>query len=206
MGRDLEIECTCGAVHGRARDVSPDSVNRVVCLCADCQTFARHLGRADLLDPNGGSDIIQLAPNAVSFDRGTDKIAAIRLGPKGPFRWYSTCCNTPLGNTTKPSLPFVGIVYEAFRDARDPARRDEVFGPPRASIWGQNAVGEPPPGSTKMNVPFLLRTIRMIFGWKLGGRAWPHPFFDRSSEPLYPVRVLTREERASARPAHRAAG
>jgi hypothetical protein len=199
MGRDIELECLCGAVHGLARDVSAKTANRVVCMCADCQSFAHHLGRADLLDAHGGSDIIQLAPDAVSFDRGTDKIAALRLGPKGPYRWYATCCKTPLGNTAKPSLPFVGIVYEAFREARDPQRRDEVFGPSRASMYGRDAIGEPPPGSTKLNIGFLAHTLRMILGWKLRGRAWPHPFFDRASEPKFPVSVLSREERDAAR-------
>ena len=150
-----------------------------------------------LLDP---ADARAEHHDAVSFDRGTDKIAAVRLGPKGPYRWYATCCKTPLGNTVKPSMPFIGIVHELFRDARDPQRRDELLGPPRASIWGQSAIGEPPAGSTKMNVPFLARTIRMILGWKLRGRAWPHPYFDRSQpEPKFPVRVLSRDERETAR-------
>jgi hypothetical protein len=38
-----------------------------------------------------------------------------------------------------------------------------------------------------------------ILGWKLRGRAFPHPYFDRASEPLYPVKILTREEREQAR-------
>lgn len=185
-----------------ARDVSPSTTNRVVCLCVDCQTFAHHLGRADLLDARGGSDIIQVAPDTVSFHAGTDEIAAVRLGPKGPYRWHATCCQTPLGNTVKPSVPFIGIVFEAFRDAREPSRRDEVFGPPRASMHGRSAIGEPPPGSTRMNYRFLARTAGMILGWKVRGRAWPHPYFDRSSgEPRFQVRVLSREERAAARKA-----
>ena len=199
MGRDVELECLCGAIHGLARDVSKDTVNRVVCLCADCQTFAHYLERADLLDSSGGSDIIQLAPSSISFDRGTEKIACVRLGPKGPYRWYASCCKTPMGNTVKPSLPFVGILPELFREARDPERRDELFGPPRASINGKSAIGTPPPGSTERNLGFLLHTVSVILGWKLRGRSFPHPYFDRASEPLYPVKVLTREERDQAR-------
>ena len=90
MESDVELECKCGAIHGLCRGVSASTVNRVICLCIDCQTFAHHLGRGDLLDENGGSDIIQVAPCTVTFDRGTDKIAALRLGPKGPYRWYAT--------------------------------------------------------------------------------------------------------------------
>jgi hypothetical protein len=199
MSRDLELECKCGSVRGLARDVSPSTINRVICLCADCQAFAHHLGRPDLLDARGGSDIVQLAPDAVSFHTGTDKIAAVRLGPKGPFRWYATCCKTPLGNTVKPSVPFVGILHEAFRDARDPSRRDAVFGPVRASMYEHHAIGG---GTKRTNAPFLLRTARLILGWKLRGRAWPHPYFDRSTgDPRFQVRVLSRDERASARKA-----
>ena len=38
----------------------------------------------------------------------------VRLTPKGLFRWHTTCCNTPVGNTLRPSVPFVGIVAQAF--------------------------------------------------------------------------------------------
>ncbi len=200
MKSDVELECKCGALHGLCRDVSADTVNRVICLCADCQTFAHHLGRGDLLDASGGSDIIQVAPNSVTFDRGTDRIAALKLGPKGPYRWYATCCKTPLGNTIEPSVPFIGIVHELFREARDPERRTAIFGPPRAALHGKSAVGEPPPGSTKANVGFLLHTIGVILGWKLRGKAWPHPYFNLATgKPRYPVTILSREERDAAR-------
>ena len=39
------------------------------------------------------------------------------------------------------------------------------------------AIGEPPPGSTKPNVGFLVHTIALILGWKLRGPTFPHPFF-----------------------------
>lgn len=198
MERDVELECTCGEVKGVARGVSPRTVNRVICLCVDCQAFAHHIGRADLLDAWGGSDIIQVAPSTVAFHEGTDRIAALRLGPKGPYRWYTTCCKTPLGNTVKPNLPFIGIMPELFKEAREPAKRDAIFGPPLGTIHGKYAIGEPPPGSVKMSPGFMLRTIATILGWKIRGRSFPHPYFDRASEPLHPVTVLTREEREAA--------
>ena len=92
----------------------------------------------------------------------------------------------------------MGLVYEAFREARAPQRREELFGPIRASINGSSAIGEAPPGSKGMNFSFLLHTIGLILGWMLRGQAWPHPYFNRESEPLYPVQILTREERAEA--------
>ena len=131
MSQVAELRCRCGEVSGRVDDASPQTVNRVICCCDDCQAFSYHLGRADLLDAQGGSDIVQVAPAALSFHRGADRIVGLRLTPKGPFRWYSSCCNTPLGNTTGPAVPFVGIVVQGFQNAStDP---DALFGKSLAS-------------------------------------------------------------------------
>ncbi|XYH92921.1 hypothetical protein ACMHYB_34315 [Sorangium sp. So ce1128] len=43
--------------------------------------------------------------------------------------------------------------------------------------------------------------IWKFLGWKLGGKAWPHPFFDRASgNPKHPVTVLSQAERDALRP------
>ena len=70
MGEQIELRCRCGEVRGMATNLSPRTVNRVVCYCDDCQAFVHQLGRADLLDPQGGSDIVQMAPAALSFTIG----------------------------------------------------------------------------------------------------------------------------------------
>src|ERR1700757_5235893 len=99
MSTPAELRCRCGQVRGFVADASPDAVNRVVCYCEDCQAFAHQLGRADLLDAQGGSDIVQVAPASLTFIKGQNRIAGLRLTPKGLFRWHATCCNTPVGNT-----------------------------------------------------------------------------------------------------------
>lgn len=201
MSRNVELQCRCGKVHGWLRDASPSAVNRVVCYCDDCQAFLHHLGRADLLDEHGGADIVQVAPSALSFDRGNEHITAVRLAPKGLYRWYASCCKTPLGNMVAPWLPFIGIATELFQQAPGARPCDEVFGAPVGRIMGKFAIGEPPPGSVKPDVRLLARTARKLLGWKLGGKAWPHPFFERaSSEPKYPVTVLSAAERDTLRP------
>jgi hypothetical protein len=43
-------------------NASPTEVNHVVCYCADCQAFIHHLGRSDLLNAHGDTDIVQIAP------------------------------------------------------------------------------------------------------------------------------------------------
>ena len=195
MGNQVELRCRCGEVRGLVTDASPQTVNHVVCYCDDCQAFAHQLGRADLLDAQGGSDIVQLAPASLTFVQGQHRIAALRLKPKGLLRCYATCCNTPVGNTLTPAIPFVGVIAQAID------RADAVFGPPSGAIMGKFAVGTPPPGSTGLNLPLLLRAIGKLLGWRLRGKAWPHPFFTLGkSEPNIPVTVLSNDERDALRP------
>ena len=199
MGKHAALQCRCREVRGLVANASPDTVNRVVCYCADCQAFLHHLGRTDLLDANGGTDIVQVAPGSLSFVRGQDKIVGVRLTPKGLFRWYTTCCNTPMGNTLTPSVPFVGITVQAFDGGASHA--DDKFGKPIGAILGKYAVGEAPKGSTGLNLSLIGRAIGKVLGWRLRGKAWPHPFFRKGKgEPAYPVTVLSREEREALRP------
>ena len=183
------MRCRCGEVVGLVENAAPQKVNRVVCYCDDCQAFAHQLGRADLLNAQGGTDIIQVAPASLTFTKGQQHIAGLRLSPKGLFRFHTTCCNTPIGNTLSPAIPFVGIVAQVFDD--DPKTVDGVFGPPIGAILGKYAIGKPPADSTGINLPVLLRAITKVLGWRLRGRAWPNPFFQpKTREPIYPMTVL----------------
>jgi hypothetical protein len=157
---NAELRCRCGQVRGQVADPSPRTVNRVVCYCADCQAFAHRLGRADLLNAQGGSDIVQVAPAALTFVQGQDRITGLRLTPKGLYRWHTSCCNTPIGNTLGPAIPFVGIVAKAFDHGTQ--RADDVFGKPVGAILGKYAVGEPPAGSTGISLSFLLRSLGKV--------------------------------------------
>jgi hypothetical protein len=194
MSQVAELRCGCGKVEGRVQNASGPTVNRVVCYCDDCQAFAHQLGRADLLDAHGGSDIVQVAPAALEFMRGSEHIVGLRLGPKGLYRFYAKCCNTPLGNTVGTGIPFVGILAQAFTAA------DATFGPPIGGIMGKFSIGTPPEGTVKPNFRLLGRAIKMVLGWRLTGKAWPHPFFERGArQPRYPLHVLSLAEREALR-------
>ncbi|MFL6798565.1 MAG: DUF6151 family protein [Xanthobacteraceae bacterium] len=198
MSTEIELRCRCGEVRGTLADASPQSVNRVVCYCQDCQAFAHQLGRADLLDAHAGSDIVQVAPAALRFTQGQHRIMGLRLTPNGLFRWYASCCNTPLGNMRSPALPFIGIVAQGF--AQGGPRADDVLGKPSGGIFGQCAVGGTPPGTKGLKLSIVLRAMRMVLGWRLRGRGWPHPFFDRTTRaPMYPVTVLLPAQRERLR-------
>lgn len=199
MAMEARLSCRCGEVQGVVTNASPQKVNRVVCYCDDCQAFLHQLGRADLLDAQGGTDIVQVAPASLTFTRGRDRIAGLRLTPKGLLRWHTTCCNTPVGNTLGPAIPFVGIVAQTFDD--DAQRADGVFGAPIGAILGKFAIGKAPAGSTGVNLRLLLRAITKVLGWRLRGRTWPHPFFDQQTrEQIYPLTVLSNEQRQALRP------
>jgi hypothetical protein len=192
----VDVRCKCGEVRGFVTDLSPRTVNRITCYCDDCQAFAHQLGRADLLNPKGGSDIIQVAPAALSFTQGQHRIVGLRLKPNGLFRWYASCCNTPLGNTLTPAAPFVGLLAQAF----DEPQLDNVVGTPTGALLGKFAIGEPPKGSTGANLPLVLRAIGKVLGWKLRGQTWPHPFFNRQTRaPIYPLTVVPRDRREALR-------
>jgi hypothetical protein len=199
MNIQAELRCRCGEVRAVVRDPSPKTVNRVICYCEDCQAFAHQLGRSDLLDVHGGSDVVQIAPASLTFVQGQDKIAALRLSRKGLYRWHTRCCNTPVGNTLTPSLPFVGIIAQAFETVGQ--NPDALFGRPVGAIQGKFAIGDVPAKANGVSFSLLLRVLRLVFGWRLAGKTWPHPFFERASRaPRYPVIVLSREQRDALRP------
>jgi hypothetical protein len=198
MSDRVELRCRCGEVRALVTGASPQTVNRVVCYCDDCQAFAHRLGRADLLDAHGGSDVVQIAPASLTFMQGQHRIVGLRLTPKGLFRWYANCCNTPVGNTLTPKIPCVGIIAQAFDGGA--RRANEVFGAPVGAILGKYAVGEAPAGSTGLNLSLILRVVGRVLGWRLRRKVWPHPFFGQDTgEPIYPLTVLLREERDALR-------
>ena len=199
MSKDATLRCRCGELRGSVTNVAPNTVNRVLCYCDDCQAFLHQLGRADLLDAHGGTDTVQVAPASLSFVQGKERIVGLRLTPKGLYRWYASCCRTPLGNTVGPAIPFVGIVAQAFES--ETQTPDDLFGRPIAAVWGKYAVGRAPEGSRGLNVRLMARAIRMVLGWRIRGQTWPHPFFERATRASkFPLTTLSQREREALRP------
>ena len=135
---DLPLQCSCGAVRGTVRDVTPSSVFHFVCHCADCRTFLRHIGRGkDLLTRHGGTGVVHSTPARVTLTEGHDQVGLIRLSPRGLLRFYATCCHSPLGSMLdKPSTPLVSLSRAAL-----PADADPHLGPP-IGIRARSATGD----------------------------------------------------------------
>lgn len=203
MTTDLPIRCSCGEVKGVASGLSARTGNRLVCYCDDCQAFARHLGHPErILDAHGGTDIVQTSAGRVRVDQGADRLACVRLTPKGVLRWYATCCGSPIANTAAtPSLPFAGLFRARLGDAGDGTPGDEVLGPIRGRVRLEYATGDAAAlqadkGSLAM---MIVRIAAMMIGARLRGDQKRTPFFGPGTgKPIATPHLLSDQERQAA--------
>jgi hypothetical protein len=187
------LQCRCGTLQGYV--VHSAGVNRCVCYCRDCQAFAHFLGRpGEILDAQGGTDVIQTRPANVTFTQGQEALACMRLTEKGLLRWYAACCNTPIGNTL-PSfrVSFVGLVHSCL--AGSGRSLDDSFGPVRARLNTTSAKGAVSSSSIGM-ISVILRFIAMVAGARIDGSYERTPFFSADTgAPIVTPKVLSRGAR-----------
>ena len=185
------IRCNCGKLKGV---LNRNGVNRCVCYCADCQAFARFLKReSEILDEKGGTSILQTSPANVTFAEGIENLACMRLTANGLLRWYTTCCNTAIGNTP-PNLnvSFIGLIHTCLSSDQDSLDRD--FGSIRMHVNTQSAIGEQKPKSVGLFAG-ALRVIGMILRARLDGSYKRTPFFvPESGSPIVTPKVLSSQE------------
>ena len=186
------IRCHCGKLKGTL--TRNQEVNRCVCYCADCQAFARFLKREhNILDEMGGTSIIQTIPANVTFTEGTENLTCIRLKPNGLLRWYTKCCNTPIGNTPPILNPsFIGLIHTCL--SSDQTSLDKAFGPIRMYVNTKSAIGENKPESAGV-LSGTLRVIGMMLKARFDGRYKQTLFFViESGTPIIAPKVLNDEE------------
>lgn len=191
----LELRCRCGKVQGTVN--ARRAYTRATCYCHDCQAYARHLGQPGVMDGQGGTDIIAMNPDAVTFTSGEEHIAGLCLREGGLLRWYSGCCRTPLGNTPRDGrTAYVGMVAVCLPDA---VERDAAFGPRgRIVLNAGSAMDRVRP------TPFALLSggLRIAAGITMAKlrRQTPSLFFDMNGQPHRTAHPLSAQERRSARP------
>lgn len=204
MSTDLKLSCTCGAVRATARAISGKKGNHAVCYCDDCQAFAHFLNRPDhILDRQGGTQIFQMSPASISMESGADRLACMRLGPRGLYRWYTNCCNTPIGNTLPTGqLPFVGLIHLCIQRPVGDDSLEKALGPVRVRAYDRFAKGDPealPPCIDSIGYS-TMRVMGFILKWRLRGDHRRSPFFEASTGNAVAVpRVLNLEERDKLR-------
>ena len=188
------LRCRCGTLQGRV--AAPDrAMGRGICYCTDCRAFAHFLGRADdVLDLQGGTDVIATHPQHVVINQGLDALACMSMSPRGLLRWYASCCRTPIGNTVRnPKLAYVGLVHTCLEGAGVPIERS--FGPVTLRLNRDSATGPVAERSRGM-FGSALRFMRTTFGARIAGSYKRSPFFDADSGmPVVAPHVLTKAER-----------
>jgi hypothetical protein len=178
-------------VRGIARDAGPSSGLRFVCYCEDCQAFARFLERPDVLDPAGGTDIFQMAPARLRIHAGADALRCVCFSEK-VLRWYTDCCQTPVGNTAASArFPLVAVIHSFMDHETDGRSRDRALGPPRCRIYVRSAVGPLPPDAPPApSFTVFGRRAALMLGWWVRGLARPSAFFNEVGAPLSGPRAL----------------
>lgn len=181
---DLGLRCACGALTGRLADRTAKAGTRVVCHCADCRAFQVAIGREDP-GADAGVDILQIAPAGLQID---GEMAALRLSPRGPIRFYAPCCGTPIATTmTSRTVPFAGLLTTILEDP-------DSLGKPRARVNIKSA-----DGSVKHHK--MGRMVRAIVSGAIGammrGERKVTPFFDaQTGAPVAAPVILDKARKA----------
>ncbi len=187
------LRCRCGTIQGQVD--TAQSADRALCYCKDCQAYARFLsGQLDMLNSQGGTEIIASLPRSVHFTAGKDRLACMSLSEKGLLRWYASCCNTAIGNTPRDSkMSYVGLVRTCLPG--DETEMTNAFGPLKIALNTESAGGKvsSTPAATFFGV---LKIIRNLIGSRLTGKHKMTPFFrPNSNEPITAPKNLTPAER-----------
>ena len=170
--------------------------NRGVCYCKDCQAFAHFLERRSdaVLNELGGTEIVATLPKHVHFTQGLEALVCMSLSDHGLLRWYTSCCNTPIGNTPRDfKIPYVGLIHSCL-GKRAPSLEDS-FGPVRMVLQPKSANGQVKP-TPRSNFVTMLRIMKSVIAGRLSGNYKRNPFFvEDSGTPIKQQRVLTKAER-----------
>lgn len=217
MADTIIIACECGSLSAHAEFYQSESNNRIVCYCDDCQSYARHLGNADnVLDNNGGTDIIQLSPAHFKLATGQEHLSVLRLSPHGLLRWYASCCNTPLCNTpANLGMPYLGLLTRNFQKIKNSTKHSKksqavshdqnniqaMIGPVSFGVGAgsQHPLAADWPVAKGFGFRGLVSTLKNIGRWRLRGDQKRSVLLDaETGEPTVKPYVLSLEERRGA--------
>ncbi len=192
----MQISCKCKKLQIELKVFPKNTPGRLKCYCDDCQAYLHYLGRSELLDENGGTEVIPIYPADMQIIQGKENLKCMCMSDKGLFRFSSSCCDTPIANT-RPGNPWAGVNRYAFSDLKE---LDEVLGPVRSSILGKFAKGTPPKGTPQtFDLKGFLTVMPYLFKGKILKKNRPSPFFTEDLKPIVLPHVLSLEERQKVR-------
>ncbi len=188
------IKCTCGAVQGTITINDLATAKHFICLCDDCQAYAHFLARApDILDKNGGTDILPVVPAEIKITAGFNKLKCVRLGPKGMIRWYAGCCKSAIANTpASAKMPYAGVFTSAIVQSEG-----HRLGPVYGRVLGKFGLAPLPPNTAQTMKPKVgIWVAGFMMKAFLGRKNSPSPFFDaQTGQPTVEPYILNKEER-----------
>ena len=201
MTEQVELACRCGAVRGGVEVPDTAELPRYVCHCDDCQAFIRYLGKMDdVCDAHGGTEVVHVRPSHLKISAGLENLRCVGLKPKGAYRWYAACCNTPIGSTPRSvGFPFVSLIT-AFMAKRG---SEPMIGPLRGRLMLRYAFGDVTTlKREEMSVlRVVLRIIRSMVTERVFGRYRETPFFEPATgAPVCEPVLLSDEDRAGLYP------
>lgn len=193
-----QLQCQCSLV--RAEVDCRGTHNRLICYCTDCQAFGRfltnlaqHDGQHQVLDAQGGTELVQVAQSKLRFVQGEDQLLAVRLTEQGMIRWYTRCCHTPIGNTmASRGGAFIGLIHSCL--TRPQLNAD--FGDQIAQLNTNTALGTAKPqqhGLFRVISSFLW----LLIAERVSGRYLQSPLFNADGSPRSEPRVLSAAELAA---------
>lgn len=187
----MQIQCECGKFKAEIHHFPKSTLGRCVCYCDDCQSFLHHLNRGDLLDANGGTELIPTYPRDIKIQSGIEVLKCLRLSPNGLFRWYASCCKTPIGNTI-PTLPWFGFISRVFT-IQDTNLPERYLGAVKTRIMGRFAQGTPPDGtSLKTGLKDFMVVVPFILKGFIQRKTKNSPFFKNGRTPIVETEILSK--------------
>ena len=176
LGAMKQISCDCGSFKAELTQFPKNSPGRLVCYCDDCQIYATKLGRPELLDEYGGTEIVPVYPAEIQLTSGQDKLRCNVLKKDSLTRWSVTCCNTPIANA-RAKFPWVGVFHNAYTVGA-PRYLEETMGNIRARIRGSFAKKETPfPISDKVSLKDTAVVLPFMLKGRILGKEKNSPFF-----------------------------
>ncbi len=172
----MKISCDCGSFRANLISFPKNTPGRLVCYCRDCQVYAERLGRQDVLDGYGGTEVIPVYPKEIEILQGVDTLKCYRLTKNGTYRWATSCCNSPILNT-RAEFPWAGILHTAYTSSEPNAL--STLGEIRSRINGQHALdGAPFKISEKIKFKDMLVVMPFIIKGKILQMHKGSPFFE----------------------------
>lgn len=180
------ISCECGKVQGEI--LIPSKGVRAICYCKDCQEFAAYLGRAEkILDSNGGTEVVGLRQSNIRIRDDEGYIQCVQLKPKGLFRWYAACCNTPIGNTfSNYKVSHIGLIHNFITHL--PRTHEEAFGAVKLQVNTSSATA--PVIEQKAKIGVIVSYVFSLLRERLCRRYKLSPLFTCSGKPISSIKKL----------------